>query len=97
MLGNVANAHRCSWDMNEAIRQPRRNGLRALAGVWVCAPVYADSADDASGFNAAALLVVLGVWAILMGVRNLRAMRYKPMVPHQRRAPSEARAEIDDD
>ena len=33
--------------------------------------------------NAAALLVVLGVWAIAMGARNLRELRYKRLVPRQ--------------
>ena len=33
--------------------------------------------------NAAALLVLLGVWALFMGLRNLRALRYKRLIPQR--------------
>lgn len=33
--------------------------------------------------NAAALLVILGIWALVMGVRNLRELRYKRLLPHR--------------
>ena len=32
------------------------------------------------GSNAAALLVLLGVWALFMGMRNLRELRHKRLV-----------------
>lgn len=36
--------------------------------------------------NAAALLVLLGVWALFMGLRNLRELRHKRLVPDRRQA-----------
>ena len=35
------------------------------------------------GSNAAALLMLLGVWALFMGVRNLRELRHKRLVPNR--------------
>jgi hypothetical protein len=56
--------------------------LAALPGLAVsqtqAAPVEGETAS-----NAAALLIVLGVWAIAMGVRNLRELRYKRLVPER--------------
>ena len=36
------------------------------------------------GSNAAALLVLLGLWALFMGLRNLRELRHKRILPGQR-------------
>lgn len=38
-----------------------------------------------SGFNAALPLFLLGVSALLMGIRNLRALRHKPLARKERR------------
>jgi len=47
-------------------------------------PAYANPGGESGfTFNLASLLVVLGVWAIVMGVRNLRALRYKPLAPQR--------------
>ncbi len=55
-----------------------------LAGLATAAPAHAAEVEGDLSVNAAALLVVLGIWALAMGVRNLRAMRYKPLVPQRR-------------
>ena len=66
-----------------------RNWPAAMAGPTVvvnqanAAPLEGDI-----GINAAALLVVLGVWAIIMGARNLRDLRHKRMAPDNRQRPS---------
>mgnify|MGYP001823754991 CR=1 FL=1 len=39
--------------------------------------VHAAPIEGEVGSNAAALLVVLGVWALFMGMRNLRELRHK--------------------
>lgn len=56
----------------------------------------ATAVEGEFGSSAAALLVVLGVWALLMGVRNLRSLRYKPMVPQRRSTPSDTEQTDDD-
>jgi hypothetical protein len=38
------------------------------------------------GINAALLLMLLGVWAIIMGLRNLQALRHKHLVPERHTA-----------
>lgn len=38
------------------------------------------------GINAALLLMLLGVWAIIMGLRNLHALRHKHLVPERHTA-----------
>ena len=60
--------------------------LRTLAGPGGLAtsPAHADPIEGELAMNAAAVLVVLGVWALLMGVRNLRSLRYKHSVPPRR-------------
>jgi len=43
--------------------------------------------DEGDGFrNVAALLVLLGIGALLMGLRNLRGLRHKRLM-HERRNP----------
>lgn len=56
--------------------------LPALAGSAVC-EVQAAPIEGEMASNAAAVLVVLGVWAIGMGVRNLRELRYKRLTPER--------------
>ena len=41
---------------------------------------HAAPIEGESGSNAAALLVLLGIWALLMGMRNLRELRHKRLV-----------------
>lgn len=67
------------------------------AGGLAAMPAYADPIEGDLSMNAAAVLVVLGVWALLMGVRNLRSMRYKHTVPSRRSAPDEPNADDDVD
>ena len=45
------------------------------------------------GSNAAALLVVLGVWALFMGMRNLRELRHKRLILNRDQKGSGARRE----
>ena len=44
-------------------------------GVAHAAPI-----EGELGSNAAAVLVLLGVWALIMGMRNLRELRHKRLV-----------------
>ena len=57
----------------------------ALMAITLAAPASATPIEGDFGVNAAALLFVLGVWALLMGLRNLRSLRYRPMVPKRRK------------
>jgi hypothetical protein len=57
--------------------------LGSVAGPTSANPVEGDFAT-----NAGALLVILGVVAILLGIRNLRALRHRP--PAVRQAQTEA-------
>ena len=53
----------------------------SLVGLAITAQAYAAPIEGEFASNAAALLVVLGVWAIFMGARNLRELRHKRMAP----------------
>ena len=44
-------------------------------------PVHAAPIEGELGSNAAVLLVLLGLGALLMGMRNLRELRHKRLVP----------------
>jgi len=63
--------------------KPNWRWLTMLAGMTVghvnAAPIEGELAS-----NAAALLVLLGIWALLMGMRNLRELRHKRLTPEQR-------------
>lgn len=63
--------------------------MTALSGLAVG---YADAApiEGRIGSNAAVLLFLLGVWALLMGMRNLRWLRHKRLVTGRQRRESEA-------
>ncbi len=65
---------------SKQIRQWLPGVLCSLAG-----PTAADSVEGDFATNAGALLVILGVIAILLGVRNLRALRQRPPVVRQTR------------
>jgi len=49
-------------------------------------PIHAAPIEGELGSNAAVLLVLLGLGALLMGMRNLRELRHKRLVPE--RAPA---------
>lgn len=53
---------------------------------------HAAPTEGESGSYAALILVLLGIWALLAGVRNLRALRYSPIVPRRQstREPAES-------
>lgn len=51
--------------------------LRPILPSLVAGPTFAAPIDGSSATNAGALLVVFGVFAILIGVRDLRALRHK--------------------
>lgn len=57
----------------------------ALMATTLAAPARATPIEGDFSVNAAALLFVLGVWALLMGLRNLRSLRYRPMIPQRRK------------
>ena len=72
-------------------RRTRIESIAHLAGLvtWSSAgPALAVSGDSESYVNAAVPLFVLGVLALLMGLRNLRALRHKPLAPQFRRRPA---------
>ena len=54
-------------------------------------PVNAAPIDGEIGSNAAAVLMVLGIWALLMGMRNLRELRHKRLVPARQQRQSARR------
>ena len=72
-----------------------RRRYLALAGLGAGAAQGAPI-DGELGSNAAALLVLLGIWALLMGLRNLREMRHKRLTP-ERRVPDNERQKLQDD
>jgi hypothetical protein len=66
--------------------------------IWRCWPllpglliggVEAAPIEGEVSSNAAALLVLLGIWALLMGVRNLRGIRHKRLTPGHQIPPDE--------
>ena len=57
--------------------------LLAISSVLSTQFVHAAPIEGELASNAAALLVVLGVWALFMGMRNLRELRHKrPTLRH---------------
>jgi len=46
-------------------------------------PIHAAPIEGELGSNAAVLLVLLGLGALLMGMRNLRELRHKRLVPER--------------
>jgi hypothetical protein len=71
--------------MKQKIQTYRPITAIALLATTLAAPASATPIEGEFSLNAAALLFVLGVWALLMGLRNLRALRYRPMVPQRRK------------
>jgi hypothetical protein len=51
----------------------------ALFGLVVCLPAHAADASESIRLNAAVILALLGVWSLVMGLRNLRDLRYRPL------------------
>lgn len=70
--------------MNEV---PKRRGLWWLPALTGMQTTQAGAApiEGEVGSNAAALLVLLGLWALLMGLRNLRELRHKRLLPDRHR------------
>lgn len=58
----------------------RYTGLAACLGIGnaTAAPI-----EGETGSNLASLLVLLGVWALFMGMRNLRELRHKRLTPER--------------
>ena len=71
--------------MKQATHKPGQTAVFGLLAITLAAPVLATPVEGDFSINAAALLFVLGVWALLMGLRNLRALRYRPMIPQRRK------------
>lgn len=71
--------------MNHATDNPWPTVAIALTATALASPALATPVEGDFSVNAAALLFVLGVWALLMGLRNLRALRYRPMIPRRRK------------
>lgn len=67
----------------KTIRKKRgRHGTWALA-LASSSPAYAAPIEGETSSNAAALLVLLGVGALVMGLRNLRELRHKRLAPNR--------------
>ena len=62
-----------------------RQWLPAMLGGFA-GPTFANPIEGDAATNAGALLIMLGVIAILLGVRNLRALRHKQPGVRQARA-----------
>ncbi len=71
--------------MNHASNNPWQIAGIALIAAALASPALATPVEGDFSVNAAALLFVLGVWALLMGLRNLRALRYRPTIPRRRK------------
>ena len=69
--------------MKQATHNPRQSASVALMAATLATPALASVIEGDFSTNAAALLFVLGVWALLMGLRNLRALRYRPTIPRR--------------
>lgn len=52
-----------------------------IPGLAAANQAHAAPIEGEAASNAAALLVLLGIWALLMGMRNLRRLRYQRMYP----------------
>lgn len=64
-------------------KQHIQYGLAGMAVAQFAPMVHAAPIDDELGSNAAVLLVLLGVWALLMGVRNLRDLQHRRLIPER--------------
>ena len=60
-------------------RNSRRHAIVALSAL-ITGSVHAAPIEGELGTNLAALLLLLGIGALLMGIRNLRELRHKRMV-----------------
>lgn len=69
----------------ESLPIHRSRWLPALAGGYAVKAVAAPIEGELSS-NAAALLMLLGLGALLMGLRNLRELRHKRLTPDRRHA-----------
>ena len=62
----------------------------SYAHIWLStlavSPAVAAPIEGELASNAASILVLLGLWALLMGMRNLRELRHKRLVPERRQA-----------
>jgi hypothetical protein len=58
----------------------------SLFPVLAVGPIHAAPIEGELGSNAAVLLVLLGLGALLMGMRNLRELRHKRLVPERQPA-----------
>ncbi len=80
------------------MRQTVQHGnWRWFAATPVAAMGHAGAApiDGEAGSNAAALLVLLGLGALVMGLRNLRELRHKRLTPERRYPPHDAQPDGD--
>ena len=68
--------------MTQIFRQRRRNSLAAIFALAVGRSEAAPIEGEVSS-NAAALLVLLGIWALFTGLRDLRKLRHKRLVPER--------------
>ena len=69
--------------MNQTAQRHGWRWLPVFPGMQVGQAVAAPIEGEVSS-NAAALLVLLGLWALFMGLRNLRELRHKRLLPGRR-------------
>ncbi|MGB5199383.1 MAG: hypothetical protein WBN68_06580 [Sedimenticolaceae bacterium] len=72
-----------------------RQGLAALPGMTI-GQTFAAPIEGETASNAAAILILLGVWALLMSLRNLRHIRHRRIAPDLRRT-AERTADLESD
>jgi len=53
----------------------------SMLALFTSAEIAAAPVEGSAGSNAAAILVVLGLFALVMGLRNLRDLRHKRLTP----------------
>ncbi len=75
----------------------QHGGWRWFAATPVAVIGHARAApiDGEVGSNAAALLVLLGLGALVMGLRNLRELRHKRLTPERRYRPHDVQPDGD--
>lgn len=82
------------WDKKSTDRERPRKRRPMVAGALFAGHANAAPIEGELGINAAALLVVLGVWALVMGLRNLRELRHKRMAPERQQPPRHTREAV---
>ena len=78
----MANAHRCGGTTRK-MRSDRHAMKTAMLAALLAGSANAAPIEGAMRSNLAALLLILGVGALLMSLRNLRDLRHKRLITNR--------------